>query len=451
MAGSFGKNAGKNVDERGRLRFNGGMKSPQSKTGRKRRHHDASWGETIVGLSHQPDGRWRVIGTPIRFTEPDERKAVARFRALERGDDEPTVHLELEAANVAPVLSLKPTTGTDGKPTHRTGKVIAAATEQELFAWFAEQIRIRPKQVAAMTGIEEIGYLSRLVKPEPLPTFAYLETLWSEKFSKSAEQRRKVLACWREFVKTTGIKGLEEITAPVVVAYRDAEYAKGTSGKSQQNTFTRIRRFLSFAMSRAVAVEELSRCLAVLALLTPNKTTRSLNPKPIALAAFQALLAKADDEDRAMLLLMLNCAMYCAEVVRLKWEDFEGDTLVSHRQKSGECVRVAVLWKETLDALAKLPRKRDWLFLSYAGSPLGTKGAEKRFRKLRRAADLKGVTSSQLRDGALTAAAKAKVDERTCKLLAGHSSGISDHYVKRDPSMVAPACDAVRAAYFANG
>jgi hypothetical protein len=52
----------------------------QAKTGRKKVHHVTKYsGETIDGLSLMPDGRWRVIGTQIRFTEPDERKAVLKF------------------------------------------------------------------------------------------------------------------------------------------------------------------------------------------------------------------------------------------------------------------------------------------------------------------------------------------------------------------------------------
>jgi hypothetical protein len=42
------------------------MKSTK-KTGRKQRHHVAANGKTLEGLSKQPDGRWRVIGTATRF------------------------------------------------------------------------------------------------------------------------------------------------------------------------------------------------------------------------------------------------------------------------------------------------------------------------------------------------------------------------------------------------
>jgi len=40
------------------------------------------------------------------------------------------------------------------------------------------------------------------------------------------------------------------------------------------------------------------------------------------------------------------------------------------------------------------------------------------------------------------------VNSEICRLLGGHRSGIQDHYVQRNPKMVAPACDAVYAHYF---
>jgi hypothetical protein len=52
-----------------------------------------------------------------------------------------------------------------------------------------------------------------------------------------------------------------------------------------------------------------------------------------------------------------------------------------------------------------------------------------------------------VRDSSYTAAVEAGIDLNVCKLLAGHSTGISDHYVKRRPQMVAAACDAIAKAY----
>jgi hypothetical protein len=139
--------------------------------------------------------------------------------------------------------------------------------------------------------------------------------------------------------------------------------------------------------------------------------------------------------------------MYLQEVIKLEWADIRDGCLVTHRAKTGKCVRVGVLWKETLEALADVKRRGSMIFYNYAAAPLGIKGGEKRFRELRDAAKVE-VTSSQLRDGAYTAAVEADVTSNLCQLLVGHRSDIADHYVKRKPKMVAPACAAVHGAYF---
>ena len=183
-------------------------------------------------------------------------------------------------------------------------------------------------------------------------------------------------------------------------------------------------------------------------MLTPSESTVNLDPRPVSKQDFRTLLDHAQGDDRAMVLPALNMAAYLQEVVRLRWDEIRDGCVVTRRNKTGKCIRVAVFWEETLEALASIKRRGEFVFDANTGSPLSISGAEKRFVKLRDAAGL-AVTSSQLRDGAYTAAVRANVTEGIVKLLVGHrGSGLSDHYVARSPEMVKPACDAVYAAYF---
>jgi integrase len=313
----------------------------------------------------------------------------------------------------------------------------------------AQQIRDRPLWVAKKTGIEKIGYLDDVKRPEKLPTFEEIESVWKQHFSRSAEQKRRVLHAWADFKRTTGVAGVKDIKPETAIAYRDAVYARKLSAKMHANIFSRIRRLFTFASSREIAPEALGKVIDALKRLVPSGSTISLDPQPISRKDFQALIAVADEEDRAMLLLMLNGAYYCAEVVRLCWSMIQDGCIITHRSKEGRSVRVCVLWKETKNALARLSREGDYIFTAYTGRPLGTKGAEKRFRKIRSRAKISSkVTSSHLRDGAATAMVQAGVSERLLAIAMGHRSGISDHYVKRNPMMVAPACKAVHDLYF---
>jgi hypothetical protein len=53
------------------------------KTGRKQKHWtNTKTGKPIDGLTRRPDGRWRIIGTQITYTEHDEQRAIERFYNL---------------------------------------------------------------------------------------------------------------------------------------------------------------------------------------------------------------------------------------------------------------------------------------------------------------------------------------------------------------------------------
>ena len=416
-------------------------------------------GDPIVGLMRLKDGRWRASGpAKYTFTEPDEKLAIAHFREWEANKFESNlgklkVHPDAEAAMLDIARRTIDAGGSLDVTLERAhdGSKAWAVTDDHLspkqWAWLRQQIIKRPKWVAERVGVEKIGYLRDVQEPERVPTLDELGQIWEQHFNSSAEQRRKCPIAFNNFRDVTGIKGIEDIKPDVVVAYRDKVYARKLTGKGQSNLFTRIRRYLSFFRDRAIAIDTINRALSYLALLTPNQTTITLDPKPIEVGDWKKLLAKADGNDRAMILLMLNTAMYVAEVVRLRWKDLRDGCLVTHRSKTGKCVRVATLWKETLDALAKVERRGPYIFVNYAGAPLANKGAEKRFRDLRDAAKVPHVTSSMLRDGAYTAAVEANVTSNLCQLLVGHRSGLQDNYVKRKPRMVAPACEAIRKAY----
>jgi integrase len=388
------------------------------------------------------DGRWRIIGTQIRFSEANEQRAIAKFNALTKsGTDRAFSHPEVKEVN------------------DRLARAsIANEDPKMLWGYFADQLDQRPQWVAEMTGHEKLAYLPDLKPPKPLPTFDALEKLWNETATCQREEKRKVLADWKYFVKDVGIAGLRDITPETVVAFRNRVYARNLKGKTQQHIFNHIRRMLSFAKMQALNIPP--EITTALELLTPNATTVSLNPEPIKVAEFKKILEAvsskdasgkdANPDDKALVLLCLNAALYLQEAMDLQWSDItDHGCLIAHRQKTGQCLRVAVLWKETLDALAAIKRKGKHVFYANTGAPLTVSGAGKRWRKLRKAAGLETLKANQLRDGAATAMAVRGIHESICKVVLGHrGSGMTDNYVLRNPRLVQPACDAIYTEYF---
>jgi integrase len=389
--------------------------------GRKAKNFISSTEETVRGLTRISDGRWKVIGTQIRFTEPDENKAIQRFLEL-TGQEESLLELAYKRR----------------------------CNEMVNWKWIGEQILSRPQWVAEKTGVEKLAYYDEAKPPKPLPSFDVLEQEWKDHAACSIDQKAKILRAFQDFKTTAEIGGLRDITPEAVIKYKDAVHARNTSGKQQQHLFCGARRLLRFAKSRAIAVDAIDQALRYMSLLQADKTTVNLNPMPVEVGDFQKLLAEAKGDDRAMILLMLNAALYIRETVRLKRSDFRDGCLVARREKKGKVLRVAPLWKETLEALEAIPKKvdDDHIFFNYAGQPLHRSGATVRFRKLAKRAGVT-VLPSQLRDGAFTAAVEANVNEQLCNILVGHRApGMRDNYVLRSPRMVAPATDAVYRKYF---
>jgi hypothetical protein len=169
----------KMLDAAALFRSGGGMK----KAGRKRQHHtDSATGLPVVGLSKMSDGRWRVIGTHTRFTEPDEQRAIRRFYDLTDQRVRGTVAGIAVDARRSELLDLK----------DQLDRFIEA-NETAFWRRVADEIRESPKRVAKLTGIEEIGYLRDLEPPEDLPSLKELEDLWEAHAGVGPVERRKVL------------------------------------------------------------------------------------------------------------------------------------------------------------------------------------------------------------------------------------------------------------------
>jgi integrase len=430
------------------------------KRGRKPSHYRTADDTQIKGLSRRPsDGRWRIIATGETFVEPDEDKAIERFRRMTGQKRTPTsaekyaAGVHVEAARYAGTVLGRILAKIAASELEQIGLLSGKGEDAEVIFWreVGGEIRTTPRRIAELTGVEEIGYFQKLKPPKPLPTFKQLEDNWTTHGRCSELQRKKVLRAWQDFKDVSKAKDLTDITAEVAVAYQDAVVARGTSGKQQYHLFTGIRRLLSFNRQRAVAVDEITVALGHLAVLVPSDATTNIDPQPVEVEDWAKLYAKAKDDPRnlAMVLLMLNTASYIGEVIEYEWGDIKASgCLVTNRNKTGKVIRVASLWDETRAALEALPRKGERLFYSVQGAPLGKTGAQRAFAKLADDAKVPHVVPSQLRDGAATAAAESGVSEPLIKVLLGHrGSGMGDRYIARNPNMVKPATDAVAAKY----
>ncbi|MDB5295633.1 MAG: Tyrosine recombinase XerC [Phycisphaerales bacterium] len=430
-----------------------------AKKGRPQASHRTSWGERVDGLTRLADGRWKVSGpAAVKFTEPDERLAVARFRALAAARDGASVLLPVDTAglDVAGAFGKAATTGVEIRFAAGAAPAVRRAVpEAEFWATVRQLILERPKHVAQMTGIEQIGYLADLPRPTPSPALAEVGELYAARPNLSPNEAGRSRLFWREFVQATGAATVRDVDHDAVARYEAAVARAGLAPKSVLHRYRKVRTVLAYAIKRGRGPADCRRALDALAMLEV-RDAHPIDPTPIRPDAFWAIhaaaLAAGDATFAALMLTALNACMYSGEVAALKWAevDLAAGELATARPKT-KVGRVAKLWPETVAALSALPRRGEHVFHTSHRS-YTTFSVLAAFRRYRQAAGYGGeVVFSALRDAAFTVACTAGSLE-AARALAGHRlPGVTDFYLRRNVGFVAAACAAVRAAYVPAG
>jgi integrase len=222
------------------------------------------------------------------------------------------------------------------------------------------------------------------------------------------------------------------------------------SPKSIKHRYTRIRTVIAYAMKRGKNPDDCQRALNILKMLEAPEPD-ALDPRPIDPADFWAIhrqALKAEVETFAALMIFaLNAAIYPSEVGAVKWADvdLERGEFSSTRNKT-KVPRVACLWPETIKALRQLPKNRDTVF-NTSRQRYTRMSVHREWSTYRTSAEKPSALFNQIRDAAFTLACRTDLNQ--ARVLAGHRlPGSVDHYVRRNPSFVTGACQAIRETFF---
>ena len=458
---------------------------PLSKSrGRPAKYVSGRDGKPVVGMSfNRSTGQYYSShAKPRIYFGSDFDQALSRFRAWEmarKGEgflplrDDPTkppirLRLPLPASWEGPVYVAGDRPGEFREvpavllPTLKDCSdrgLYTLVTTDAFYAKCRDLILKDSARFAERVGIPEIAYLQDLKPPGPSVTLRGVGDLYFGKRKKiSVEWRRKQKAHWKEFVDSVGVKTIREVTDEGIERYHnnvwDEHEGNGRSPTYIAHRFQAVRTILRYAMRKTRDPQQIRRVLDLTeAFEQPAKA--ATDPRPISRPEFQKLLTVSSPKWRAVFLLSLNAAFYPAEVadVRRAHIDLDARTLVMVRGKTG-VPRIAVLWKRTVQAILEYQRvehhQASHLFISATGRPYSANHVGRNFRRRRAEARLPdSVTFDMIRDGAYTAAVNGGASIDQARMLSGQRvSGMADHYLKRDPRMVAEACVAIEEYYF---
>ena len=479
----------------------GGTKRGSSPAGRKRGRptvpYRTSWGECVDGLYRRPGtDRYRIAETGQEFREADEHRAVARFRQWQRLSAPDRRTLRIDVADVLPAearaifgpgvlhcrdgrlapadaeafnVALRANDARGVMASLRRLQPTADLTAEAFLRAVGCWIMADPVDAAAKLGVPGLaGYVDRPA-PAAAPILGDLLDLYATKAKTDAETKRKVRDAWAAFAKHAGIDTRKatthDLTTERLIGWRDALDAAGRKASTMAGLFGRLRVVLTFARKRGVAPDEITAALGRAAVLYVDGPAKECDPHPIARADYRRLLTAAATRrkwtdparDVAVLLLSLNCCMHVGEVLAVKWTevDLHAGTFKTRRTKTRGVPRAAMLWPETVAALRRLPRRGAYVFTSATGGRMQPKHyGRKVFGAIRTAAGLPSVAFDMIRDGAFTSAKHGadpltgeKVQADHARVLAGHRTGMDDHYVLRQPGITSAAVAAVRRDY----
>lgn len=433
-----------------------------------------SWGEDVLGLRPIGKNRWRISSSGERFTA-DEYTAVAKFKQSQRGqritvfipiatgtgvetaEDADTLDAEIEQGKISRPVVVE----TDDPDVDSIGYLM---DETATWEWFRKQILERPIYVAQQCRIPQLANLSALQPPQASIPLETIIAAYEQHSAAKTEHAKKVAAkALRRLIDHSGAQTLVDLSTERLMAFRDSIETDPslTTGGSKKAIFRKIKTVLGFALKRGMDAEQIRACLDRCKVLWTACPESQVDPRPISRDKLHLLLNAAVGKQakwKAWILVALNCALKMGDVVRLKWEslDLKKKIYATIREKTAlkSIPQVAVLWDETIEALNALPRLGPYVFTSCHGSHFNRCGKGNEFARFRTAAEAKREDGSWMcfddfRDGAYTACCLAGIDNRLCRLLAGHKSeGLQDNYVLRNPQMVSPANAAVYRHYF---
>jgi|GEM_PF-2877166 len=325
-----------------------------------------------------------------------------------------------------------------------------------------------PKQLAKELGIPELEWIWKAQKPTSITVEQLGEPFIQEKENQlTPKEWANSKAWWKEFSKIVSAKKVCDLNRAAFLKYRDRILAvqrkRNLSNTYSRSRFGKIKAIINYCVDQSpYELSEVDR------LALANRTVLRNPPKPkptpimISPAEFKQLLRVSDAWQKALLLIALNGAFQTIDICRLTWKmvDFEESTLRFNRSKSssladGDISRITVLWERTLNAISELPKDGPFIF-HLKGKQIAGDTVRRRFEKAHEKSGIKKkrektnkpkLLFKHIRKSAISAASNnPTVPDRHIDLLAGHSTGIKEHYVVAE--QVRQAVDAIEQAYF---
>lgn len=263
-----------------------------ARIGRPQKPHVAQDGTIVPGLYHCPDGRWLVKSTGQKFTEAEERLAIAKFRAMQPQPPEVTIpietvtqeQLEIEGSP-ALAAAIDSTMEVDGRISF-----IQKIPEAKLWEWMREQLIVRPDVAARMTGIPQLASIASLPIPKPSIPLADIIAAYTAKNPASDKAKREAIAVLSRLGKHANAKTLNDLTIETLTAWRDEIERTVESGSTKEAYYSRVKTIIGFGLKLGMDTSQINAALDRCKVLWTATAKSQVDPRPISREHFHTLL-----------------------------------------------------------------------------------------------------------------------------------------------------------------
>lgn len=336
--------------------------------------------------------------------------------------------------------------------------------ESIYFTWLRNKIMHKEfKDLAEGTGYSNLIRLDEIINHmQDIPlSQLYHNYINSIQFKniQDDDEKKKTIAAWNIFIKLIDKETLEQITLQDVLKYESYLQSQNLSDKTKNHYKNRVSKIFRLNLKKFEDTTKIQKVLGYFSKwekLEINSSS-SIAAQMVSVNDFNKLYNHASIEMKALLMFCLNTGTYIKEAARIKLSEInlKEHTLMTKRNKTGQCRKIAYLWNRTIKAIKDYidmrKNKTDLLFVARHGGAYDKgQGLRTKFYELRKKTDLLHIDFSHLRDTFETVGKEVGLSNYHIDLVMGHSSGgTGDRYThRRIHNELKKACLAVEKDYF---
>lgn len=349
-----------------------------------------------------------------------------------------------------------------------TPKIISMVPEEVLIGIFKEWLQ-DPYECSLKLGDERIANLDKLKKRDAIKLTEmgdyYFNWIPTDRDQADEDERNKVVKWWNDFIRITSNTYLDELskadiahyTKTIVVSAKKEGWSKTWISHRFGACRTVLNTFAKSLEDKSLPIRVVEWLKDYPAPASVNDQSDNYNPERLTKEMWLELLklvssktkTRTQKEWLAIVLFAVNTCSHGVTCRNVTMLNLQGNELRMRRGKRGKVPKIAILWDETLEAIAEFRHGKmtnsQFLFPTRHGGQYSEGGFYDYWTKNIRPYLSWQFDFDQLRDTGRYGAETGNASPNAIRMVMGHRipDGEDDAYLFRHPELAQPVADAI--------